>query len=400
MQIKSEERTDKLSLTAVVYAIYCALLPLNMILNFTGVTINKYVGIVVSGLFAFDIISRHLLRIKKKYGAFLVFFLWALITGVWTIDDAATFGAMSTLFNLVMLTVLGLIRGFNRREITIIKYFMVIPSALIYFYLAPNLSISYTRLTLQTSAGVADQNSLAANLVYPLIIAIDEIKHRDNKLLKGANAVCALLICLNLLLIASRGGILSAAISLAFYFFLECRNRKKNLTSTILLRRLIVGLVVISTGNWILQNVELPALNRLQFSEISSDRGMGRFDIWRGFWNAIWENPFRYIFGYGYGTEVAISRRFVGQTIGAHNVYLEHWATMGTIGFVIMLVMFFRPLKNALISHDSLASSCMVALLVACLPLGFLQNKGAWNIMMLSFIGLQSNIADKQSIDS
>ena len=39
MSIKKE----KIGLDAVVFAIYCAMAPLNMILNFTGATINKYV---------------------------------------------------------------------------------------------------------------------------------------------------------------------------------------------------------------------------------------------------------------------------------------------------------------------------------------------------------------------
>lgn len=389
--IESDVRKEKLSLSAVVYGIYCALLPLNMILNFTGFTINKYVGIVASGLFFVEMVRYHQFRVNREYIIFFLFLVWSSVTIVWSIDDSATFGALNTLFNLVMLTMLVLIRGFNCKEMTGIKYFMIIPSALIFFYLAPNLNVSYTRLTLQTSAGAADQNSLAANLVFPLLMAIDETKYRKNKFLKGVNILCAFLISMSLLLIASRGGILSATISLVVYFFLEGRKDGKNLTSTILIRRLIVVLAIVGVANWVLRNVELPALTRLQFSAITSDKGMGRIDIWRSFWRAIWDNPIRHLFGYGYGTETSISRQFLGQTIGAHNVYLEHWATIGLIGFIILLMMFYRPLHHAINKHDSLGVACMIALIVACLPLGFLSNKGAWNIMLLSFVGFQDH---------
>lgn len=389
MLVDAAEKQNRISLTAIVYGVYCALLPLNMILNFTGFTVNKYVGILASGLILIDIVRRHSFALKKDYVIYIIFLIWAGITTAWTVDSTASSNAFSTLFNLVMLTILGLIRGFNRSEIKLIKYFMIIPSAVLFFYLAPNLNVSYTRMTLQTSAGAADQNSLALNLVFPLIMAIDEFKHNSNKIVKVINATCILLMVISLLLIASRGGILSAALSSVIYFYLEGKKEGKNITVSMLIRRIMIVLIVIAAGGWVIRNIEFSAISRLKLSVIMSDRGMGRLDIWKGFWKAIWDNPLRFLFGYGYGTEGWIGRHFVGETIGAHNVYLEHWATMGIGGLTLLFVMYYRPIITALKRKDSTSFACMVALMIGCLTLGFLSNKGSWNIIMLCLLGLQ-----------
>lgn len=39
-----------ISIDAVLFAVYCALAPMNMVMNFSGATINKYVGLLVAAV--------------------------------------------------------------------------------------------------------------------------------------------------------------------------------------------------------------------------------------------------------------------------------------------------------------------------------------------------------------
>lgn len=250
---------------------------------------------------------------------------------------------------------LGLLRGFNAKEIIYIKYCMIIPAAILFFYLAPNMDVSYTRATLQTAAGTADHYSLAANLVFPLLMSIDELRKRNNKALKIVNGVCCFLIISGILMIASRGAIAAAVISIIVYFSLEWKEAGKHIKIATLLRGVVVAAAVIFLGHYLIQHIDLPALTRLQFSAISSDKGTGRLDIWRGFIDAATDNIFRMLFGYGYGTEADISYQFINQKVDAHNVYLEHLATVGLIGLTILLKMIWIPLKRAIKAKDYLS---------------------------------------------
>lgn len=80
------QKKERIGISAMVYGIYCALLPFNMILNFTGFTINKYIGILASLLMIISVLRKHSFSIKKEYTIYVVFLCWAFITIVWSIN--------------------------------------------------------------------------------------------------------------------------------------------------------------------------------------------------------------------------------------------------------------------------------------------------------------------------
>ena len=389
-RIREEYVRDRIGIAAVVYAIYCALLPLNMILNFTGITVNKYFGIVAAAFFIIDIIRERKTKLNSEYLFFILFLLWGWISLAWTVSFARSISQLITFTSLVLITELGLLRGFNEREIKLIKYAMIISSAFIIFFLAPNINVSYTRMTLESSAGAADHNGLAANIVFSLVIAVNEIKYERKKWLKIICIICTVSMSISVLLIASRGSYIAAIVSIFLYFIFERYDSPKSFTANYVIKWLLIVLIVVGIGFVIFRFVPIPALNRLRAEHLFENSGYGRTNLWSAALQALWDSVFRVIFGYGFGTEGYVTVIYTGIYAGIHNVYLEYWATTGIIGLTLMLIMMVRPLVYARRNKDNLSFALVVALLIICFPLGFLNNKGAWNVLMLAYIGLQN----------
>lgn len=380
---------ERIGIATIVYGVYCALLPLNMILNFTGFTINKYIGILASAFFLLDIIRKRAFELKTTYLIILMFMFWSWLTLVWSVDFSRSVSQLTTLSSLIIITIMGLLRDFNQKEITFLKYCMIIPASLIVAYLAPNKAVSYSRATLQSSAGSADHNSLAANILFPLIICVNGIKYEQKKWVKIINVICAISMVISLLLIASRGSILAAVGAFIVYFYYERKDEGMQINYRNLIKRLAVAFIVIGIGYYILNTIDLPALSRLKWDQLFANSGYGRTNLWAAAWRALWDSILRVIFGYGYGTETSVTFKYTGRLAGIHNVYLEHWATTGIIGLTILLSLFVKTTIYARKNKDNLSVALMIALMIICFPLGFLTNKGAWNIIMFAYIGLQ-----------
>lgn len=379
--IKSND--SKIEWDAIIYAIYCAIIPLNMALNFTGFTINKYIGIFAGVCICFNLLVKRKLRFYKQIFIIIIFFIWAFLTSFWSIQQNITLSQLITLSSLIGLCIVGSIRDFNDREILLIKNMVVAVSTILIFYLAPNQDISYSRGTITTSAGVADQNSLAANIVFALLIAID-LFISSEKYKKIIYAICIILMMTSLLLIASRGAILSFILSIFIYFIISKKNKIINLKFIILfILFILIILFFIKQDNSVL-------LERLSLKNIIEDNGSGRTYIWRGVYDLLISDILHNIFGFGYGTEGIVCQYALGSYVGIHNTFLEYWATTGIIGLFLLISLFISLFWTAKRRDDNLAIALLISAITTCLFLGFLGNKGIWNLIMLTIIGCKN----------
>lgn len=377
-------KCEKIGFDAFVYAIYCALIPLNMILNFTGSTINRYVGIVAAVFIGIKVIAtkKQIVTSSKTIKIMLLFWIWCFCSYFWSADQESTLNWLITLTSVVALCLVCCFRKFNSRELYLIKYAMMLSSAALVLFLAPNLAHSYTRGTLTTSAGTADQNSLAANLVFALWIAIDLLK-TSKGFFKFLCYASIILVIVGLLFLSSRGAILALLISLFVYIFILKKARLN--VGTIILLTLACFIIV-----WILGALEIVAYERLSLQSILEDGATGRFGLWISLINLFFDsNVFRAVFGYGFATEKYVCALATGIPRGAHSVFIEYLMTTGIVGEVLLLSLFGSTLSTANKRKDSIAFVLLISLIVICIPLGFFLDKGAWNIIMLSMIGVE-----------
>ena len=388
MNTKININFKTIRVSAIIYSIYCALLPLNQVLNFTGFTINKYVGMIAALSFFLSIYLKNKLFLDKRCICLLLFAVWCLTTTLWSLNSDYTIHKMITLLSLVSLTIFGLMFKFNSREIRLIKYSMIFATAVLVLYLEPNTDISVSRATIQTAAGTADQNGLAANIVFSFLMCIDESIHSERKFEKILFSSISAMIFVELLLIASRGALAATFLSLIIYIYQHVSKVGSKVNLFSLLKIIVISIGILVLINYILNNVELPALDRLSMKAIQEDGGSGRFFIWENIVEALLNNPFRFLFGYGFGTEGYVTQLLFGVYEGIHNVYLEYLATTGIIGFVLMLAIFYNCYMSAKSHNDYVSLALVVALMAICFPLGFFLDKGAWNIFLLTMTGL------------
>lgn len=364
----------------VIYALYCAILPLNMILNFTGATINKMIGIVAAGCICVRLFVQKKTEIRAKEVLTILFFgLWAFVTSTWSIEVDTTIQFLITLASLLLLFLVTVIRGFSEAELRLIKDAMIFASAVIMIFLAPDVSVSATRLTLKSSANGADHNGLAANILFAMWMAVDRIQQCNGKLGKVLYGTALVSMLASLFFIASRGAFVALVVS-ALVYFVVCKGKRLKLTTWVLIAGMVALVLVVVGDNSVM-------LSRLDPAKMLEDGQSGRLMIWDNTLDTIFADIPHLLFGYGYGCEAPISFLSMGERLGIHNIYLELWATMGLVGLVIFLVFLWQLYRKAKVRGDHLAIALLLSFVVVGMFLGFSKDKGAWNALALVCLG-------------
>ena len=343
-----------------------------MILNFSGNgTINKYVGLIAAGFVTAKLFLQRRIQITTELLPSILFLIYC---GIATLFPAVTpLTTYITLISLVLMYYMYSLRGINDREFSLLKYSMIISSVVLVFFLAPNLAVSYSRGTLTSSAGSADSNSLAANMLFGLLCSADEIVNGKKFVTKIVNSIFALLIVIGIFFTGSRGALLTGVLSIATYFLMYCARRGIRIKDVIL-----TSLIVVVSFQLIKSNVSTTVLSRLSLSSIQMDSGSGRFEIWSYLLKESTRNPISLVFGHGYATALA-----------AHNVFIEYLYSTGIVGLSILIYFIFSQFKRSYRKNDILAISLLVINVFTCLSIGFLLNKGFWNAMTVVFLHTQ-----------
>lgn len=377
---------SRISMSAFLFAVYCALAPANMVMNFTGSTINRYVGLLVAAALGIRLLKTKEMTVNMKIVLPLFLYLiWTLITCFWTIDIYASTSSTITHLSLVGIFLFGTLVGFNASEIRFIKAMIVLLAAALTFYIVPAVgSDTPTRATLQTAAGIADQNGLAANMVFALWIAIDQIREARRFWTKILYGAAIILISYSMLVIASRGALVGFLMAALLYFVIF---RAYRIRPAVLILVVIAGVLVYQ---YALQKNPV-AMRRLSIAETISDGGTGRSVTWPAIWELLLEHPVRLIVGYGYGCEGAVGLLARHVWIGTHNVYLELLATTGVVGVVLFLVFIGSIALDAVKRKDYLGVAVVIVFMAVCFVLGFSKDKGAWNMLLLTTVGFDHN---------
>ena len=383
---------------SIIYGIYASIIPLNMIMNFTGATINKLVGIVASGLMILHVVFRGKYKHYKNpnYGLIIYVFI-SVISVAWSINQSLSLFAMRTLFSLILIYVAGKMREFNYRELFVICVEMIIVAAIIPFFFNIDTTVSYSRSTLVNDNGSADQNGLAFNLVFVAILALDLFFSLGNKMLKVLMAIATILILIGIVLTGSRGALVGLFSSLLFYLIKKFPSlkKKKSFWGTVLL--IVLAFII---GIYYLENIISDALlRRFSLESLIHDRGSGRLDIWLRGLDLIVSNPLRCLFGFGYGTQKYVFYESFGYYAAAHNVFLQVWFETGIIGLFFFVWGLFKFWMMAIKQKNYVSNALWIAMFFALFTLNFGTNKGTWNIFLLIYLfSLNSNFSNNITI--
>lgn len=375
---------EKIGIDALVYGIYAALIPFNMIMNFTGSTINKQIGIISAGFMILYLFLKKRYRYLKNINWALAFFItYCIISTLWSVNLSVTLSSLVTLISLVLIYALGKMREFNVKEINIIILLMTIFSMIIPFYLGINLDISYSRMTLSNETGSADQNGLASNMAFVAILAFDFLFTTKNRLVKIFYAIATGLILIGIFLTGSRGALLGLFVATLFYLLKMFPDLRKNKTFWKAIVILIIGTVGIYF--YLRNNLSDSIINRFSVSDVVASGGSGRLEVWANICKILLDNPLRAIFGYGFGTQKLVYGEVYGLQSASHNVFLQLLMDVGLVGVGAFVISFVYFWKWAAKKYSYVSSALWIVLLFTFLTLTFTTNKGAWNVFLMIY---------------
>lgn len=385
-------KNERIGFDAVIYGLYAVLIPFNMILNFTGSTINKQVGMVTGVLLLLACLMKHRTEIKTDVlTPELLFVLYVFLTMFWSIDQGSTQAGLITLISLMFLFTAGTVRRFNRKETLVISILMIASCMIVPFMLEGNNAISVSRGTLVSSAGTADQNSLAANMVFSCCIAFDLIMKQNTVKAKLPCIVAFLIILIGIITTGSRGSTLTLILVLAYYILKIMPELRKKKSFWFIVIAVLAG--AIALFNYIQNNMSQALLQRFSFSALKEDQGNGRAILWKDFLEIAFNDPIRLLFGYGYGASASVHKMVYSSARVPHNVYIQMIIEVGVIGFALfgyMLGKFWGIIRQG---NSILGKALFFAVLLEFMTLGFFDNKGTWNVLLLCVLLSLNNIS-------
>ena len=375
----------KIGIDVLIYSLYAVLIPFNMILNFTGSTINKQVGLMTGILLLLICLFQHRYILwAEAIVPELLFLGYIFLSCIWSINVESSISGFITLASLIFLYMAGILRRFNKKELLFIFGTMIVSCMIIPLLLTGNNAISISRGTLVSSAGTADQNSLAANMAFAACIAYAMLFSSRKIYLRILSGIAFFLIIAGIISTGSRGATLTIIIALIYYTIKTMPELKESKVFWIIVCVLVIGIFVFL--NYVQNNMSEALLSRFSISSLREDQGSGRAILWENFLEIAFKNPVRLLFGYGYGASSSIYRRFFLSARVPHNVYIQMLVEVGIIGSVFFLYMLYSIWRILERGNSALAKALFFIVIFEFMTLGFLDNKGTWNVFLLSVL--------------
>lgn len=376
---------ERINLDALIYGVYAAIIPMNMIMNFSGAaTVNKQLGIIAAAaMILFMLFQRKMRYLRNPNWGFIFFALYSVFSSAWSISFAETISALTTLLSLILIYLVGKMREFNSKEVWVIVVLMIVAAAVMPFFMGINTAVSYSRGTLMNENGAADQNGLACNLVFVAILALNGFFISEKKVVKYAFAVATGLIVIAVFMTGSRGALIGLGLAMVYYLTKEFPELKKSRSfwGTVILI-IIAGIMVF---RYLDNNLNAAILRRFSLATILYDRGSGRIDTWKNIIHILWDNPIRSIFGWGYGTQKTVYASYYGVGNASHNAFLQIWIDVGLVGVIAFISGIIKFWKEAKECNCIVSNALWLALFATFMTLTFGTNKGAWNVFLLMY---------------
>lgn len=387
-----DKTQGEIRFTALAFAIYTLLIPLNSVMNFSGNgTVNRLLGIIVmSSLLVEKFLIKEEIHIKKEHSILLLFFLFVISSYFWSINQSLTFFAISRLFNLIIFYILVSNKSYTSNEKNLIKIMSVIGAVLVSLYLFKTSSLYYTRVIITSSAGDStDPNGLSSSLAFSAIFLFDYLINSNILIHKIIILASLSIIISGMLLTGSRAGVIGLILGVFILLLFGIKTKKFTKMKVFrFLLSLIILLWVATILNNVFHLIDVNVFKRLTVRNIFETGGTGRFIIWKNAITMFLKKP---IFGYGLATDPYLLYLNYGTYIVTHNDALFILLGTGIIGLLTIMWFIATLLKRIFKSRDVLSLSMFFMLLSFSGSLVYIFNKNLWNVFIYSQIGIGVN---------
>lgn len=235
------------------------------------------------------------------------------------------------------------------------------------------------RYTLSMFGQEMDPNGLSAFLAPPALLLMHFFIQWKKKIL----SMLPFVVCvIAMMLVGSRGGLVSLLVGIAVYLTLSFLWDKDSLAKKWLGVILIVILGIIAIY-FISNYVNSSLLERLfSFEDYTEDGGSDRVELWTMALEYLSQAP---LFGLGIGSYFALTGR------GIHNMYLSVLCDVGVFSFLPFISSFLYCIRNVWNKRQKLAVTLMACMMTYIFFLDTYQKKTMWNIFIIvAILGLCS----------
>lgn len=372
---------DAIGLDAIVLALYYAISPFEDLLKSDYGTLNKYFAMLVVALIMFRLMKR---AQKIPIGSplvvlplLLVFISW--MSSLWSIDLSATIDRNVSYTYLPCFFVAIFIRGYNEKELAMIKRAVIMGGITTIVYLLYNydeyLAGSYARITLTEGN---DPNNLAALLLFPFWLSLYNLLYPKNKLRLVLSVILSGFLLYGVLITGSRGAIVALAIPLVFFgiFYKNIRFIKKIF--------FLAGIVMLTY--FVLQvlpeNIVARVFDLESYGRETAESGT-RTDIWlTAIKNIVVDMP---VWGYGTGVAPLVMSQFFSYEVGIHNTFLNMIIETGVISLPVFVIFLYCIFKRLLIlKKENIPVLMLFSILLVAFFLDSYPKKFFWNVLIYS----------------
>ena len=335
--------------------------------------------------------------VRIPISLFLVFFIYASLSGLWAGDPLNVlkmiFGLFFCFLTLIMASALFSSRAHNELDEIFFSVGLFVCIVSIIFYV---LGIAYYSKGIGSEGDViwgvliekgtarlvgfqADPNFMAfVSLIF--VYFFMSIKRRGSKLI-------ALLFIMMIFLTLSRSGLLAFLVGCFFYIAFS----KKRLFG--------FSIMAVLGSATIFYIVNADNLSRVVEARISGlESGAGRFEIWSNAFQIYSESPF---FGIGlFQFKEVMSERF-DIALYAHNTYLEVLVETGIFGFMLFLIFVFSiSFQGLVLKEKNWVLATIISLLIFLLSLSAIASPVLYfSLIAVLLIGKASRAALPERFD-
>jgi len=381
MTFTSPLRTVALAMLAV----FVLSIPTEDAVRLAGGSLTKLIGVAAFGIGVAALFRGNKLAFKPP-SVFLIvttlFMLWGVVSYYWSLfPDRAIYRSTTFVQLLVMCWMVWEFGRTERDRAVLMQSYLI--GAYITLYIALRAFFTSEVGFREVGADI-NANDFAVVLAFGIPMAWRLTFFFKNRLLYWLNVLYLPLAISGIVVVASRGGFISALVALMIIpaTFGKLGPMRK------------LGLVVLlSAGTWFIFFYAPQVFPDLQAStarlsetssELTSGTLTGRRVIWAAGFELFEAYPF---FGVGQGGfEPAVVSTFYGRSVSSHNAYLSVLVQTGLVGLVLFLALIASVLLPALLGRFRQRSFTLVllmTLLVSIFSLNADYYKFTWFILSL-----------------
>ena len=372
------------TIALAMLCIFVLSIPTEDAVALAGGSLTKLIGIGAFGVGVVALFRRDKLAFKPP-SLFLIlttlFMAWGFVTYYWSLEpDRAISRSMTFAQLLVMCWMVWEFGRTERDRAALMQAYLL--GAYITLYIALNAFFTNEVGFRQVGADI-NANDFAVVLAFGIPMAWRLTFFFKNRLLYWLNLLYLPLAISGIVVVASRGGFISALVAL---MIIPLTFNKLGL-----LRKL--GLVaLLCLGTWFIFFYAPQVFPNLQASterlsetssELTSGTLTGRRVIWAAGFEVFAQYPF---FGVGQGGFEQAVVPFYGSPVSSHNAYLSVLVQTGLVGLVLFLLVILSVLIPALVgrfSQRSFVIILLLTLLISVFSLNADYYKFTWFILSL-----------------